>query len=160
MGAQFTGKLSSGFADAFMSFVDGSKDAGQAFEDMTVSIISDMLRMQLQQQAMSLMQGMMGTPQYSGGTVHNGGIVGEAPIRYLHNGTTGNRLVPGDRPAMLKDGEEVVTQQGQRDRARASRAPQVNNAIFIDQKQFADFMLKNPHYVAQIFNGNPSLFRR
>ena len=135
-------------ADAFLDFVEGTKNAGEAFSEMAYSILRDLTKMIIKQQilnaVMSGMEAMSGMGGFLGsvgsffagamGSNHSGGMAGKAssikkqldPSAFInaprfHNG--------GEVPAVLEKGEVVQT----REQAAQSREPR-NVRVVIENK--------------------------
>lgn len=119
-----------GMEDALVNFVKTGK---LDFRSLTDSIISDLIRMQVQQSitkplvlaASNFFSGIFG--------MHDGGIVGQdssftraAPLSLWAGASryhTGGIIGPGERPIIAQDGEEVLTRSDPRHRYNQRNAP-------------------------------------
>ena len=127
------GAVSSGFAQLFTDVATGAKSAGDAVRDFVGGVARSMLDLIAKQLGDQLMKSLMGDKEGNGGWMsavgnaivsafshHTGGVVGAggspryAPLlafanapRYHSGGIAGLR--PGEVPAVLMKGEEVLT---------------------------------------------------
>jgi TP901 family phage tail tape measure protein len=118
--ANLADNLQTGFEDAFGAFVDGTKTADQAFQDMLLSISQQIIKEQFSIGMRSLLGGLTGGGGYGeqgggGGLLSSifGGILGKANggiiKKYSSGGSVnGGSGVKDDVPAMLTDGEYVL----------------------------------------------------
>jgi TP901 family phage tail tape measure protein len=118
--ANLADNLQGGFEDAFGAFVDGTKTADQAFQDMLLSISQQIIKEQFSIGMRSLLGGLTGGGGYGeqgggGGLLSGifGGILGKANggiiKKYSSGGSVnGGSGVKDDVPAMLTDGEYVL----------------------------------------------------
>jgi hypothetical protein len=60
VGKQLVGLISDNMADAFVDFIDGTKSAGEAFEDFAKDTINWLIRMILRQHIFNTLMGLMG----------------------------------------------------------------------------------------------------
>lgn len=155
--------LSSGISQAFADMVSGAKSAGEAFADMAKGFATAMAKMLAEYLAKKAIMGALnayspGAGDAFGASVgvsHTGGIAGSggtvrrvspslfagAP-RYHAGGVAG--LKPGEVPAILQKGEEVLTQNDPRHAANGGGqsggggGTRVINVI--DPNMVADYM--------------------
>jgi TP901 family phage tail tape measure protein len=119
--ANLADNLQTGFEDAFGAFVDGTKTADQAFQDMLLSISQQIIKEQFSIGMRSLLGGLTGGGGYGeqgggGGLLSSlfGGLFGGKAqggiIRKYSSGghVQGGSGVRDDVPAMLTDGEYVL----------------------------------------------------
>jgi TP901 family phage tail tape measure protein len=118
--ANLADNLQTGFEDAFGAFVDGTKTADQAFQDMLLSISQQIIKEQFSIGMRSLLGGLTGGGGYGeqgggGGLLSSifGGILGKANGGIIKKYSSGGHVnggsgVKDDVPAMLTDGEYVL----------------------------------------------------
>ena len=118
--ANLATNLQTGFEDAFGAFVDGTKTADQAFQDMLLSISQQIIKEQFSIGMRSLLGGLTGGGGYGeqgggGGLLSSifGGILGKANGGIIKKYSSGGHVQGGsgvkdDVPAMLTDGEYVL----------------------------------------------------
>jgi TP901 family phage tail tape measure protein len=118
--ANLADNLQTGFEDAFGAFVDGTKTADQAFQDMLLSISQQIIKEQFSIGMRSLLGGLTGGGGYGeqgggGGLLSSifGGILGKAQGGIIKKYSSGGHVQGGsgmkdDVPAMLTDGEYVL----------------------------------------------------
>ena len=118
--ANLATNMQTGFEDAFGAFIDGTKTADQAFQDMLLSISQQIIKEQFSIGMRSLLGGLTGGGGYGeqgggGGLLSSifGGILGKANggiiKKYSSGGSVdGGSGVRDDVPAMLTDGEYVL----------------------------------------------------
>lgn len=100
--------------DSLMSVIDGTKSAKDAFKDMARSIITDLIRMQIQQSITgpiaSSLGGFFGGGKAIGGSVQAGGsyLVGERGPEILTMGGRGGNITPNNK---MGGGSGVVVNQ-------------------------------------------------
>jgi len=101
--------------DGLMSIIDGTKSAKDAFKDMARSIISDLIRMQIQKSITGPLAGAMGLSGFFGGKaiggpVQAGGtyLVGERGPEILTMGGRGGHITPNNK---ISSGDGVVINQ-------------------------------------------------
>jgi len=101
--------------DGLMSVIDGTKSAKDAFKDMARSIISDLMRMQIQKSITGPLAGAMGLSSFFGGKaiggpVQAGGtyLVGERGPEILTMGGRGGHITPNNK---ISSGDGVVINQ-------------------------------------------------
>lgn len=113
--------FTNGFGDAIASIVTGSQTAGEAMRNLARSFIASLAQMAAEALAKKMILAAFGVP-----TFHTGGIVGggrgtgtsvspfvfAAAPRYHSGGIAG--LKPGEVPAVLQAGEEVLTRNDPR----------------------------------------------
>lgn len=129
--------LSDGIGTAFGDMISGAKTAKQAFDDMARGFAQSIAKMAAEYLAKKAILSLFGGPAggaaggagggggFLAGLFHTGGIVGQGGVirsvnpamfamapRYHSGGVAG--LKPGEVPAILKRGEEVLTQQDPR----------------------------------------------
>jgi len=124
---QLANSIRDNFTNAFMSMIDGTKSAKDAFKDMTKSIIMDLIRIQIQQQITSAIGSFAGGGKagtgilgWLGSLFHGGGVVGQThvpqravPIQMFANAPRLHKGLQNDEyPAILQKGE-TVTPAGQ-----------------------------------------------
>jgi len=80
MAEHIQSNITNEMTDGFMAMADGSKSAGEAFKDMAKSIISDLMRMIVQQQIFNALQGASSSEGLIGkfATMLIGGVAGGA----------------------------------------------------------------------------------
>jgi len=119
---QMLNTVSSGFTDAFMSLIDGTKSVGQAFGDMARSVIRSLLQMMVQMVAMMALKMAMrfllpgfGSMMSGGGSVTTGDGVGSGTGEtYKSGGSVRRKRFAGGGqnrdmvPATLMPGEYVL----------------------------------------------------
>lgn len=122
LGEALPGKLADGFTDAWGTWMDGTKSAGEAMEDFARSTLKWISQMITRWLVMKAIQGVTGA---GGGTIanvaHKGTIVGSSEgikrrvshalfnfAPRLHNGIN-NQLKPNEYPAILQKDEGVFT---------------------------------------------------
>lgn len=119
--------LSDGLGNALADIATGAKSAGDAFKDMARNFLASLAQMAAQALAKKAILAMFGGPGgLFAGVLHTGGIAGmsggtvrnvpafafaNAP-RYHSGGIAG--LKPGEVPAVLQQGEEVLTKSDPR----------------------------------------------
>jgi hypothetical protein len=100
--------------DSLMSVIDRTKSAKDAFKDMARSIITDLIRMQIQQSITgpiaSSLAAFFGGPKAIGGSVQAGGsyLVGERGPEILTMGGRGGNIIPNNK---VGGGSGVVVNQ-------------------------------------------------
>jgi hypothetical protein len=170
------------FAEAIANGENAAKSLGDAFRQMAADILLQIGQMIVKQAVFNLVSGMFGGKGAGGGIMglvgklfHSGGVVGSgsgpsrsispaafaAAPRYHQGGIAG--LMPGEVPAILKRGEEVITEDDPRhigNGGGASGGATVINAI--DAPSFVEEALKNSRGQKAILNfmrANPSAVR-
>lgn len=120
--------VASGFSDAFVSMVDGTKSVGQAFGDMARSVVKALLQMMVQMVAMMALKMAfkalgMGLPMSTGGEVPDsssvGGGTGGGYGTYRDGGNVRKRFAGGGQNrdsvnATLMPGEYVLRRSAAR----------------------------------------------
>lgn len=87
-------RIGSGFADAFMSIIDGSKSAADAFRQMAASILSDVARMLISRSISNLIvQSFGGGNPATKAFQHGGHVIAGAPVLVGERGP--ELFVPG-----------------------------------------------------------------
>lgn len=156
--------LADGIGQAFGDMISGAKTAKQAFDDMARGFAQSIAKMAaeyLAKKAILSLFGPAGGAAGGGGggglfagLFHTGGIVGQGGVirsvnpalfamapRYHAGGVAG--LKPGEVPAILKRGEEVLTQNDPRHAANGGGQPAgggVRIINSIDPNLVADYM--------------------
>mgnify|MGYP002623903977 CR=1 FL=1 len=134
-GQRITQNFASGLVDAFDNFArsvangeNAIKSLGQAFRQFAGEFLLQIAKMIMQQSILNALQrmGFAGAFGALGGLFHSGGVVGSVgtpkreisplwfrnALRYHNGGIAGLR--PGEVPAILKVGEEVLTEDDPR----------------------------------------------
>ena len=121
--ANLADNLQTGFEDAFGAFINGTKTADQAFQDMLLSISQQIIKEQFSIGMRSLLGGLTGGGGFGGTSDNSGGLLGGVfnsifgggkaqggIIRKYSSGgsVNGGSGVRDDVPAMLTDGEYVL----------------------------------------------------
>lgn len=121
--ANLASNLQTGFEDAFGAFINGTKTADQAFQDMLLSISQQIIKEQFSIGMRSLLGGLTGGGGFGGTSDNSGGLLGGVfnsifgggkaqggIIRKYSSGgsVNGGSGVRDDVPAMLTDGEYVL----------------------------------------------------
>ena len=90
--------IASSFTDAFMSVIDGTKTLGEAFKDMALSIISQIVRMQIQ---MIIFKAIMGIGTAAAMPDINPAVGG--PVTYVAKGGVFERgnVIPFDKGGIV-----------------------------------------------------------
>jgi len=123
--------FTTGAADAFMTWVEGSKNAGDAFREFARDFVKQVAQMIMRMTIALILQkalgwayggvggvpaGSYGGPEGAYGIMHGGGIVGRdrVPMRqmpeamFLNAPRLHNGLMADEFPAILRKGEKVV----------------------------------------------------
>lgn len=129
-GTQMAEDFASGFTNAFNSFIDGTKSAGDAFRQFAADFIKQIANMILQQIIFNAVKGIAGGAAGGlngamAGVAHTGGIAGRTgssrrvsaawfsnAVKYHSGGVAG--LKPNEVPTILERGEEVLTRDDPR----------------------------------------------
>jgi len=121
--ANLASNLQTGFEDAFGAFIDGTKTADQAFQDMLLSISQQIIKEQFSIGMRSLLGGLTGGGGFGGTSDNSGGLLGgvfnsifgggKAQGGIIRKYSSGGHVQGGsgtkdDVPAMLTDGEYVL----------------------------------------------------
>lgn len=159
--------LRSGLSDLFVSIADGSKSAKDALRDFAQGFAQAMLRiaadalatmaviklLEAVKKAAGVSASGSGGAGFLASLFHSGGIVGEGgasrrvpgyifagAARYHDGGITG--LKPGEVPAILRAGEEVLTASDPRHAVNGGGSGQVSirNIIVDDRGNIGDYM--------------------
>lgn len=140
---------------AFSSFISGAQDARGAWDSFVDNIrqkAADLISEQLFEKLFSGLDGAAGGDGFFatllGGLFHEGGIAGQArqfkrvpaiafagAPRYHSGGFPG--LAPGEVPAVLQTGEEVLSRKDPRNRLNGSQRSTVVNVYANDVQSFA-----------------------
>lgn len=181
--AEIASSLDQNFTDAFTSMIMGTQSVSQAFKSMAMSIVSDLVRIAVQQTIVrSILQlgGALGANAStdSPGVVksrmlsdvrgayvqHNGGIVGgyaEGPIRRLHNGG-----MAGDEQAVVaRRGEVFFTPEqmktlGSTISGAVPREKKVEIVNVMDASYFSQALVKNKNTIVNIIGSESKTIRR
>jgi|GEM_PF-1618842 len=181
--------FASGLVGAITDFSQGVKSAGEAFKSFARDFLIQVAQMILKQQILLAIQAMTGTVGQGGGTpgggggvggflsslFHQGGIVGQgggqtrqvSPLafagayRYHSGGIAGLR--PDETGAILKKGEEVLTENDSRHRNNGggSETKVLQPMIFQDMDSLRQAVLASPEGVelqVTIQSENPEKF--
>lgn len=156
--------------DAFGSWVDGSKNAKEAFKDFAMSTLKHLLKMIQQFIVLKAIQSSMGFFGNVGGTIgmgfssqgiprnHNGGLVGDY---HNHSAMKGAMSFTGlkDNEALrvLEKGEFVATKKQQENISNAikggnnqSSDQNIINNVLIDNDSLASTLIKTKHFSSGI----------
>ena len=121
--ANLASNLQTGFEDAFGAFINGTKTADQAFQDMLLSISQQIIKEQFSIGMRSLLGGLTGGGGFGGTSDNSGGLLGgvfnsifgggKAQGGIIRKYSSGGHVQGGsgtrdDVPAMLTDGEYVL----------------------------------------------------
>lgn len=178
VGAGLADSLDQNLTDGFMSIIDGTKDVGTAFRDMANQIISDLIRVMIQQlivrTALSAVGGVFGgvggSPLGTFGSAKEGGVVGAlgssrvgvqtsswvGASRYQMGGLAGDEV-----PIVAHQGERVLTKEQSRAmEAGGSRSKEVQIINVLDERMVDERIESNPNAILNVMSRNRSMFRR
>lgn len=128
-------QFASGFTNAFEEFIDGTKSAKDAFRSFIADFLRQIAKAILQAMILKALQssGFGGAISSAAGTAHTGGIAGNfknyrrvdpsafmGAMRYHTGGIAGLR--PGEVPAILQAGEEILPKTDPRHVMNAAQA--------------------------------------
>ncbi len=172
VGAQTANTLEDGFSEAFTSMITGTQSVSEAFKNMGNSIISDLVRIMVQQMVVrSVMQAFGGfggmTDQQGLQNIrnsyvsHSGGVVGEygSQERRLHSGG----VVGDEARVVARKGEVIFTpeQMGALGKAGGERAMQKVEVVNVmDQNYFADNLWRHKRAIINIIGSESKTVRR
>lgn len=150
-------QFASGFTNAFEEFIDGTKSAKDAFKSFIADFLRQIAKAILQALVLKAIQstGFGGLVSGAAGVAHTGGIAGNfksyrrvdpslfaGAMRYHTGGIAGLR--PGEVPAILKAGEEILPKTDPRHvmNAGQSQAPAPQNIEVINTIDMDSLMQK------------------
>ncbi len=150
-------QFASGFTNAFEEFIDGTKSAKDAFRSFIADFLRQIAKAILQALVLKAIQstGFGGLVSGAAGVAHTGGIAGNfksyrrvdpslfaGAMRYHTGGIAGLR--PGEVPAILKAGEEILPKTDPRHvmNAGQSQAPAPQNIEVINTIDMDSLMQK------------------
>jgi hypothetical protein len=145
----FNNMLVGGLTDSFMDIVSGTKDAGEAFQDMAFKIVESMLEIYAQQ----LLMQALGVD--SGGSATGGGLFGMiggmfsgaggmmGGMSFFHNGGSPSdamvetrdvkSLQADETMAVIRKNEKVMTKNEYNNVTQgANKAPNINQQLVLD----------------------------
>lgn len=187
--ADVSRSMESSFTDAFSSMILGTQSVGDAFKNMATSIVSDLVRIMVQQlivrtvlQGFGVATGAVGSANAStdsAGVVrmrmlsdvrgayvqHNGGVIGgyaEGPVRRFHDGG-----VNGDEAAVIsRRGEVFFTPEQMQvlgstiSGAMPKESRRLNIVNVMDQSFIPNALVKNKHTIINIIGSESKTVRR
>lgn len=150
---RLAGAIESGLANALADVITGAASASEAFRAFANVVMQELARIAAQKLAAQLIGGMFGGFGAAAGAavMHSGGIVGggagsrraipalafSAAPRYHSGGIAG--LAPDEVPAILRKGEEVITEGDPRHRGNSGgdsgQPPRNMRFIFVDDSR-------------------------
>lgn len=144
----FNNALVGGLTDAFMDIVSGTKDAGEAFQDMAFSIVESMLEIYAQQllmQALGVDSGGNATGSGLFGAIGGmfGGSGGSGGFSFFHNGGSPSdamvetrdvkSLQADETMAVIRNNETVMTKNEYNNITQGNnKAPNINQQLVLD----------------------------
>lgn len=144
----FNNALVGGLTDAFMDIVSGTKDAGEAFQDMAFKIVESMLEIYAQQllmQALGVDSGGNATGSGLFGAIGGmfGGAGGAGGFSFFHNGGSPSdamvetrdvkSLQADETMAVIRKNETVMTKNEYNNVTQGSnKVPNINQQLVLD----------------------------
>ena len=143
------------FTDAFTGVIMGTKKAKDAFRDMAMSIITDLIKIQIKEAATKSLAGIGGsifgaltgmfTPVFE---PHRGGVIGKTSIPtrmmdssiFAHAPRLHKGLKNDEYPAILQRGEEVISKDKAGGKGGTVHYYNFDGATFLDQEQLGATM--------------------
>lgn len=177
-GAGLADSLDANITDGLMSMIDGTKSVGEAFRDMANQIISDLIRIMIQQlivrtalQAVGGLFGGGGSSPIGSFGAKDGGFVGATDTvrtgfaphawsgarRYSTGGLTGDEV-----PVVAHQGELILNKDQQASVASRmdgnSKSVQIVNVV--DPRMVSEEINANPNAILNVMSRHPAQFRR
>lgn len=169
---QLDGILEESLLDNFSDFIAGTKSASEAFNDFATTFLKNISKMILQQLYLSALQ------KFNGGKEGTGGIASMifGAIPSFHTGVGGGGSTSTFQPkvqipgvtksdeglAILRKGEQVVTQNQQANQEIRNSSSTSNNTFYMDNEQVSKAALDNSfgeEYVLKIITKNRSTIK-
>lgn len=172
--------------NAFVSIIDGSKSASEAFDTMARAIVADILQITMRllvqyaiQSAMGMVMGGAPAPVAAVAVHHAGGIVGDAAPRRSVAASAfagarryhgGGQIGGDEEPAILQKGETVLTRDQASDikkrlgegRDEQQSAPQQSVTILnvTDMREVESHLARNPQAILNVISKQAPKIRR
>ena len=187
IGEGLSSSMDRNMTDAFVSWIDGSKSASQAFSEMSNQIVADLLRIMVQQliirtiltAASSIGGAFGGSYSVEGGTgsgavsgvnwgaqgmptMHSGGVVPESsPIftgqRRYHSGGT----IDDEVNVVARRGEGIYTpEQIAQMKGKEGKGTKVDIVNVMDQNMILEIIASNPSAILNVIGKNKTNVRK
>jgi len=171
MGEGIAYSIDANMTDALVSFIDGTKSAGEAFRDFANAMVADLIRIMVQQlivrSLMTAFGGGGGAP-----VMHSGGVVGAGgPTRQVGasafagaNRFSGGGIAGDEVPIVAHRGEGVFTKDQMAALGQAvsggDRSQPVEIINVADPSMVDERIAANPDAVLNVINRNRQSIRR
>lgn len=178
-------QMEQNFTDAFSSMIMGTQSVGDAFRNMATSIVSDLVRVMVQQlivrsvlQGIGIASGTIGIGNASTdsaaqlkagmtsdirGAYHNGGVVGfsSGPVRRFHNGgVAGDEQMVINRRGEVYFTPEQMSVLGKTMAGAGGRQQKVEVVNVMDPALFPESLYKNKNAIINIIGKESKTVRR